>query len=107
MHTQTHAHPPHTLQHSTLPKNDKDRRHPYAPAFTTFLPTPHPFLLEWGCICKEEQADEVPGVIKDGRVSGGGKQGCHTELQCQLMAQREACHLSDWWGLGVKVCVCG
>lgn len=37
--------------------------------------------------------------------------GCHTELQCQLMARREACHLSDlWggleWGIGVTVTVC-
>lgn len=37
---------------------------------------------------------------------GGGEQCCHTELQCELMAQREACHLSDWWGLGVRVSMC-
>lgn len=45
-------------------------------------------------------------MIKGGRVSGGGELCCHIELQHRLMAQCEACHLSDWWGLGIRGCVC-
>lgn len=33
------------------------------------------------------------------------EEGDKTVTACQLMAQRDAWHLSDWWGLGIIVWV--
>lgn len=67
-HTYTHANPPHSFQRaSTLPKNNKDGRIESFPLLQLSLnsyPLHTPLScisscsLEWGCICREEKADE-------------------------------------------------